>query len=176
MFGWIGQQILIIGDVICAGWALLGANSGQIQTVIGGVAFWLAYKGYAKLLEHRSVDSKMVFINLLHEAYRENIKYLQLSRKLDGMYKILKEIDELTKEELAIIDRYLPYLQSFKKSLKSIKVELERIYGLPDQLGVEDLEKYSFSLNQKMKEFVKASNGFNVIELEFQKILDKYKN
>lgn len=173
----------MIPDFICVVWGWLGTNSGQLQTIFAVLAFGLAYKGYVRLLEQikfsnsqRSRDAKMVFINLLHEAYKENIKYIQLGRKLENMAKTLKEIENLNDKEHAIIDRYLPYLKNYNKTLKSIKIELERIYDLSDQLKIEALEKNSFTLNQKMKGFVKASNGFNVIELDFQKILDKYKN
>lgn len=183
IFSWIGQNLVIVGEFMHEAWDWVNSNSGAIQSIIAVVAFVYAWKGYHKLLEQmklsnlqRSRDSKMVFINLLHEAYRENIKYYQLGKKLKNIAKSLKAIDSLTSKEHATIDKYLQHLDRFQESIKKIKVELERIYELPDQLGVEDLEKYSFILNNRMKEFVRASNGFNVIELDLQKILEKYKN
>ena len=163
-------------ECLSLAWAWLGSNSGQVQIVIGIFAFWVAYKGYIKLLEHRSIDSKMVFYSLLHEAYRENIKYSQHARKLEIIANDLKKIDTLLKADKDRIENNLEHIVKWKAKLKEIKVELEKIYELPTKLKLHILEESALGLNYSLKEFVRASNGFNTIENDLERLKAKYKN
>lgn len=160
---------------LSSAWTWLGTNSGQVQIIIGVFAFWVAYKGYAKILEHRSVDSKMVFYSLLHEAYRENIKYSQHARKLEIIANDLKKVDVLSKPDRDKIASNLEYIVKWKEKLKEIKAELEKIYELPSKLKLSILEESALGLNYSLKEFVRASNGFSTIENDLERLKEKYK-
>lgn len=161
-------------DCMVKGWEWLGGNAGQVQTIFAILAFWIAYRGYIKLLKYREVDARLVFINLLNDSFRENIKFYQYTRRLEILAKDLKEIDSISESDLKLIEGNLKHIVKWKNKLKEIKVELEKIYDQNSNYKVNYLEESAIKINQSLKEFIRASSGFQTIENDLEKIKSKY--
>lgn len=99
MFGWIGQQILIVWDFICLVWAWFGTNSGQIQIIIAVAALIYAWKAYRKVLHQIDISNKQTEISIDQNNQANEQRALDLKIKiLDEMFNCLKTSGDLEVE------------------------------------------------------------------------------
>ncbi|WP_353170847.1 hypothetical protein [Acinetobacter rudis] len=134
-------------------WEVFGKNSGQIQTVIGVLAFLLAWKGYQKVLEQMRSSAKLEATannqrgaEMIIHALNVALNTLDRSaNRIDNLNKIL----ELTKKTLRSIDSDSEYsTDDINKLIKLIESKIndsEEIY--------DDILKLCKTLNE--------SNVFN---------------
>lgn len=100
------------------------SNSGQIQIFIGVLAFWLAYKGYRKVLEQIKISQDQNEITAIKESENLKISILNLiHQSLEEIGGQLKKIPVLI-EKLEYIHQILLIRQDTDASILYDNIEM----------------------------------------------------
>ncbi|MFW1783291.1 hypothetical protein ACG9XL_02650 [Acinetobacter nosocomialis] len=149
-------------EVIYKLWVWLGNNSGQIQIIIALVAFWLAYKGYVKVLEQIQISREQDKVNYEQRSYELKTKVISLlfevNESLHTKLKILHELYNVI--EKAKIDGNSEESETdLEESLRIVKDKIEETESFYEKI-IDSTEIIS---NEEIFDYQKYSKKLNVI-------------
>lgn len=159
-------------------------NSGQIQIVIALVAFWLAYKGYEKVLEQIQISREQDVVNYEQRSYELKIQVInllfELNTSLHNKLKILHELYNAIEGSTEGNDS-ADKKSEIKKTLDIVteKIEetemlYEKIVDSAEIISNEDefdYQKYSKKLNVIYNALILSTRETNNIEILKEKYL-----
>lgn len=151
--------------VVFSTWA--ESNSGQIQIIIGLLAFWLAYKGYVKLLEQIEISNKQ-------EKDADQTRFYDLKLNLiKAVNEESSKVQLLHDEFLNSVDTYFMCKQSLSINSKELNQDLNTFFE--EVLSSRGLNNLDF-LKKKMEflddTFIQIRNS-NLKTEHIEKILNK---
>lgn len=142
-------------------------NSGQIQIVIGGVAFWLAYKGYTRLLEQIEISNKQ-------EKEAEEKRFYELKLNLiKAVNEESSKVQLLHDEFINSIDTYFMCKQNF--SIRELELDKDLNSFFEEVLsnrGLNNLDVLKKRLEFLDDTFIQIRNT-NLKTDHIEKILNK---
>ncbi|MEW0895338.1 hypothetical protein AB0S93_04260 [Acinetobacter baumannii] len=149
-------------EVIYKLWVWLGNNSGQIQIIIALVAFWLAYKGYEKVIEQIQISRDQDIVNYEQRSYELKVQVLnllfELNTSLHIKLKILHELYNAIEGSIGENDTEDEKLE-IKKTLDIVTEKIEETEMLYEKI-VDSAEIIS---NEEEFDYLKYSKKLNVI-------------
>lgn len=149
-------------DIILEIWDCLGKSSGQIQIIIALVAFWLAYKGYEKVIEQIQISRDQDIVNYEQRSYELKIQVLNLLFELNtSLHNKLKILHELYNAIEGSIGENEPEDEKLeiKKTLVIVTEKIEETEMLYEKI-VDSAEIIS---NEEEFDYLKYSKKLNVI-------------
>ncbi|MCL8264244.1 hypothetical protein [Acinetobacter baumannii] len=142
-------------------------NSGQIQIVIGFLAFFLAYKGYKKLLEQIEISNKQ-------EKEGEKTRFYELKLNLiKAVNDESSKVQLLHDEFLNSVDTYFMCRQNFSISSSELNQDINSFFEevLSDR-GLKNLDVLKKRMEFLDDTFIQIRNP-NLRTEHIEKILNK---
>lgn len=154
------------------------SNSGQIQIIIGILAFWLAYKGYRKVLEQIQISQKEEKIANDQRGYELKIQALSLlltasdrnHTTLKSLYEIVeyleKPIEDFEDIKSKNIKELREIIQSTYKKINEIKELQILIIKLSDEINKRDVidQRIIKSLYEALFAAMKESYNYELLK------------
>ena len=175
---WLGLSKHLMFEIIVKTWDCLGENSGQIQIVIGLIAFWLAYEGYKKVIDQIKISLEQQKESKEQRNYGFKIEILNLLFKtLDNLnthFKLLFElrnavessIEEATSQDEK--DHGNQILQTLDSNIKSTQENIETILELTKKINENpnfDISKDSHVISKFYNVLIKSNATLIRVEM-----------